>query len=157
MDTKTKPELAPPRIEEKPALLLAGLGGPFNTADAAAIPAMWQRFAPYIGHIPGQSGFDAYGVVQGDKEGMEYYCAVAVDNVANCPPELRQLAVPAHRYAVFRHSGHVSTIRDTWVAIMDHWLPNSGYHAAEAPFIEHYGADFNPHTGNGGVGLWVPI
>ena len=157
MDTKTKAALAAPRIDNKPAMQFVGLGGPIKDGDTSGIPAMWQRFAPYIGHIPGQSGADAYGVVQGGDDTMQYLCAVAVDSVASCPPELRPVQVPAHRYAVFRHEGHVSTVRDSWVAIMDDWLPKSGYHAARAPFIEHYGAHFNPQTGNGGVGLWIPI
>jgi hypothetical protein len=43
------------------------------------------------------------------------------------------------RYAMFRQRSHISTIRSTWNAIWNNWLPESGYEAVDAPDFECYG------------------
>jgi len=54
--------LAPPRFENGKPLLVAGLGERYTCETSAGIPALWQRFQPHIGNIPGQVGGTAYGV-----------------------------------------------------------------------------------------------
>jgi hypothetical protein len=34
-------------------VLIAGLGQRYNDETSVGIPALWQRFDPHIGHIPG--------------------------------------------------------------------------------------------------------
>src|SRR5262249_7833790 len=52
-----------PRIARLGPLLLAGLAARFSMTDLAGIPALWQRFQPHIGHVPGQrSARVTYGV-----------------------------------------------------------------------------------------------
>ena len=74
MDGSLLQDLAPPRIVQGRALLLAGLSAHYSHEGSAGIPAQWQRFAPWIGHIPGETGPPvSYGVVcnaddQGDFE-----------------------------------------------------------------------------------------
>src|SRR5579871_2611057 len=46
--------LAPPRIEQRGLLLIAGLGGRYSVDTPQNIPALWQRFQPHLGHVPGQ-------------------------------------------------------------------------------------------------------
>lgn len=65
--------------------------------------------------------------------------------------------MPAHRYAVFTHREHVSTIRRTHNTIWNDWLPESGFEAADAPSFERYGEEFDGATGFGGVEIWLPI
>ena len=46
--------LAPPRIEQGRLLLIAGLGGKYSLDTHQNIPALWQRFQPHLGNVPGQ-------------------------------------------------------------------------------------------------------
>ncbi|HEY4783489.1 MAG TPA: hypothetical protein VIH54_16855, partial [Chthoniobacterales bacterium] len=54
-------ELKTPRFEDGKLLLIAGLRERL-TDDTENIPALWQRFVPYIGNVPRQVGHIAYGV-----------------------------------------------------------------------------------------------
>jgi AraC family transcriptional regulator len=152
-------ELAEPRFENRAAFLVAGLSVRYDYESCGAgIPAQWQHFGPYIGNVPGQVGAIAYGVrYNSDDSGLDYLCGVEVGEFAQLPPELSRVRVPANRYAVFTHGGHISAIRSTWHTIWNKWLPRSGHHLADAPDFERYGADFDPRTGRGAVEIWVPL
>ncbi len=63
MDETLLATLEPPRFENLKTLLIAGLSERYTAETCANIPAQWQRFAPHIGHIPGQVGRTAYGVI----------------------------------------------------------------------------------------------
>lgn len=159
MNPSTKVTLEEPIIETVGELTLAGMRQRFGASERGGIPALWQRFAPHIGHVPGQVGFTAYGVVfDTDTSGaMEYLCGVEVANGARLPAELSAMTVPAHRYLLFKHRGHISEISATWMAVMSEWLPASSYVADEAPFIERYTERFDPRTGRGEVDILVPV
>jgi AraC family transcriptional regulator len=58
---------------------------------------------------------------------------------------------------VFKHSGHISTIRSTWNAVWNQWFPQSGYEALDAPDFERYGEEFDPDSGDGGLEIWIPV
>lgn len=151
--------LAPPRIEAGKTLLIAGLSERYTYATSAAIPSQWQRFHPYIGHVPGQVGQVAYGVFYNTDDGgnMDYMTGIEVRDFSDLPKEFARLRVPEHLYAVFQHHGHVSAIRGTMNAIWNHWLPQSGYEAADAPGLERYDKNFSPETGLGGFEIWIPV
>lgn len=156
-------ELEAPRIENGKALLIAGLRNRYITENMAKIPAQWQRFAPYIGRVPGQVGHVAYGLCflpQG-APGLEYLSGVEVSTCSGVPAEFSCVSIPAQRYAVFLHREHVSKLRET-CDLIDKWLPGSGHESlcavAGAPnLFERYTEMFNPQTGMGGVEVWVPI
>jgi AraC family transcriptional regulator len=158
-DTPRK-DLAPPRYENLKTLLIAGPVEHYNChTSAAGIPAQWQRLAPYLGHIPNQVGSVAYGVVYNtDEEGsMDYLCGAEVTDFSNLPPPFGSIRIAARRYAVFKHQEHISSIRATWAAIWNQWLPESGHTVADAPVLERYDEKFDPRSGNGGVDLLVPL
>lgn len=152
-------DIPEPRFETRNAFLVAGLSARYDYETCGGgIPAQWQRFAPYIGNVPGQVGTDAYGVrYNSDDSGLDYACGVEVRDFAQLPSDLSRVRVPANRYAVFTHSGHVSTIRSTWFAIWNKWLPKSGHHLADAPDFERYDSRFDARTGAGEVEIWVPL
>jgi AraC family transcriptional regulator len=152
-------ELAEPRFETRKAFLVAGLSARYDYESCGGgIPAQWQRFAPYLGSVPGQVGSDAYGVrYNSDDNGLDYLCGVEVGEFSQLPPELSRVRVPANRYAVFTHYGHISAIRSTWSTIWSKWLPKSGHQIADAPDFERYDQRFDPRSGNGEVELWVPL
>jgi AraC family transcriptional regulator len=152
-------DLAEPRFETCKAFLVAGLSVRYDYETCGAgIPAQWQRFAPYIGNVPGQVGSDAYGVrYNSDDGGLDYLCGVEVGEFSKLPPELSRVRVPANRYAVFTHLGHIAAIRSTWATIWNKWLPKSGHQLADAPDFERYDSRFDARTGNGEVEIWVPL
>jgi AraC family transcriptional regulator len=161
IDTEERPvHLESPRFENRNAFLVAGLVERYRMPGIEGIPAQWQRFAPHIGKVPGQVGWTSYGVCFNfhGAGNMDYMCGVEVSEVSNdaaLPAGLTQLLVEAERYAVFTHRDHISKIGGTWDAILNPWLPTSGYTAAQAPQFETYGPDFDPRTGT--VEIWIPI
>ena len=159
MNEELNPNLPPPRFVDGETLLIAGLSERYDDQTIAGVPAQWQRFTPHLGHIPGQVGQATYGVVcNSDGEGnIDYISGVEVADFADLPAEFGRIRIPAHRYAVFTHTGHISTIRQTWKTVWSKWLPESGHQAADAPDFERYGETFDPRTGSGGFEIWLPI
>jgi AraC family transcriptional regulator len=159
MNQSVLKELAEPRFETRKAFLVAGLSARYDYESCGGgIPAQWQRFTPYLGSVPGQVGSDAYGVrYNSDDNGLDYLCGVEVGEFSQLPPEFSRVRVPANRYAVFTHYGHISAIRSTWSTIWSKWLPKSGHQIADAPDFERYDQRFDPRSGNGEVEIWVPL
>ncbi|BCG89121.1 AraC family transcriptional regulator [Mesorhizobium sp. 113-3-9] len=159
MDQSFLSALEPSRFETSRPLLIAGLGERYTCETSAAIPMQWQRFGPYIGNIPGETGDVAYGVcANGDDAGnFDYVAGVEVTDFSDLPRELSRVRIPAQKYAVFAHREHISTIRRTVNTIWNKWLPASGHEIADAPEFERYGPEFDPRSGNGGLEIWVPI
>lgn len=159
MDETLLTNLEPPRFENGKPLLIAGIGERYSNQTCVQIPAQWQRFGPHIGHIPGQVGRAAYGVVcnSDDAGNIEYISGVEVSDFSRLPADWSRLRIPEQRYAVFFHGGHVSTIRRTWATIFAKWLPESGLEAAGGPEFERYDQRFDPVSGNGGFEIWIPV
>jgi AraC family transcriptional regulator len=159
MQPTTTYPLAEPRFELGEELLIAGLGERFSVDKSQGISSLWQRFVPYIGKVPGQQGWETFGLCHSpDEDGsFEYIAGVRVSRVDELPPGFTHQRLPARRYAVFRHTGHISSIHETFAAIFQRWLPASGMLAADAPEFERYSADFDPMAGKGRVDIWVPL
>ena len=153
------PTLEPPRFEQGKPMLIAGISARYNGERRGGIPSQWQRFMPYFEHFPDRLNEDAYGVMYNtdDAGNMEYLCGVQVRNFGRTPPELTTLRIPPQRYAIFKHRDHISTISGTFTAIWTRWLPESGHEVADAPTLEVYGREFDPHSGHGGLDVWLPI
>lgn len=159
MDQSLLTNLEPPRFETSRPFLIAGLGERYSCETSAAIPMQWQRFGPYIGNIPGETGDVAYGVcVNGDDAGnFDYIAGVEVSDFSDLPRDFYRVRVPAQKYAVFAHREHISTIRRTVNTIWNKWLPASGHEIADAPEFERYGPEFDPRSGKGGLEIWIPV
>ena len=160
MDSTPTTNLQPPRFETAKAFLVAGVGERYNHgASGAGIPNQWQHFHQKAGEIPDQVGKVAYGVCcNGDDSGnFDYIAGVEVSDFSDLPREFSRVRIPEQRYAVFTHKEHISTIRRTFAAIWNHWLPASKMCVADAPNFERYEETFDPATGNGGLEIWVPV
>src|SRR3954462_2995608 len=59
----------------------------------------------------------------GGTHGFEYITGVEVSDLDKVPAKFRRLTIPAQRYAIFVHNGHVSKIHETMYAIKKEWLP----------------------------------
>lgn len=160
MSTIDKSNLPSPRIETLDAFIIAGLGADFEAGKAAGIPALWQKFNEYFGHIPGQTGKTAFGLctMLPGREGFRYVAGVRVPRSDDLPAELETIRVPAQSWAIFPHQGHVNGIPATVDAAFRTWLPASGRQAGAFPdVLEFYGEDFDPETGLGRVEIWLPL
>ena len=159
LDERLIANLEPPRFENGRTLFIAGLSQRYNSETSANIPAQWQHFGPHLGHIPGQVGHVAYGVLcnSDDAGNTEYISGVEVSDFARVPKEFARLRIPEQKYAVFSHRDHISTIRQVWFTIFNKWLPESGYQIAGGPEFERYGEEFDPVTGTGGFEVWIPV
>lgn len=159
MDQASTSTLAPPRIVSTPALLIFGINERYHCDSKAGIPSQWDRFLPHLGHIPGQIGDVTYGVIHnGDDAGnFEYLCGVQVQEFPSFPAEFGRLRIPPQTYAVFTHREHISSIAESCNRIWDEALPASGYEAADGPFFERYGEEFDGRTGLGGLEIWIPV
>lgn len=161
MDAMLFVDLAPPRIVDRPPLLLAGLAERHPCDKPEEVPAHWQRFGPFIQHIPHGVGMAAYGVLMdlfhgGDS--LQYLAAIEVSSVTGLHSELTAWRLPAQRFAVFQHDGHVSRMRPTIHTIFNREIERFGIETADIPsFIEYYGPGFDPMAGEGDVEVWVPV
>ncbi|MGD9646230.1 MAG: GyrI-like domain-containing protein [Pirellulales bacterium] len=151
--------LRSPRFEARQAMTIAGLLVRYNNQTRMNIPAQWERFVPHLGKVPGQVGTTSYGVCLNfdDKCEFDYLTGVEVDGSATPSGDLTVMHLPAARYAVIAHNGHVSAIGQTIDAIWSKWLPASGLQAAATPSFERYDERFDPRTGLGGIEIWVAI
>lgn len=161
MDPVEKTKLAPPKIEDRPALRLAGLNQHYTGATMAGIPDQWTRFHPFIQAMVGNASGDSFAVVgrmSEDVDGFDYFASIPIKSGVELLAGLTEMTLPAARYARFRHEGHISQIRATCAAIFD-WLAASGQEAENTwfSFLEYYGPDFNPQTGLGTVEIWVVL
>jgi len=155
----------PPRVAVTPPLCIAGLRDRYTAATRDTIPALWHRFAPYIGRVPGQIGQVAFGAslaTADGAEGFDYLAGVEVVDGADLPSGLVQVPVPERACLVFVHQGHVSMLRQSLDAIWDDLLPGSGHKLAkvgpgEPGLMERYDDRFDPQTGNGDIEIWLPV
>ncbi|MDZ5435428.1 GyrI-like domain-containing protein [Pseudomonas fluorescens] len=159
MDEQTRVEPAEPRFEHGHFLLIAGLGGRFTQQTTRDIPALWEKFIPHLGNIPGQKGEVTYGICcNPDGEGgFEYIAGVEISKLDDLPETYRWVEVQPQQYAVFEHRGKLDSLPQTFQYIWKTWLPQSGHQAADAPEYERYSEDFNPSRGTGKLEIWLPI
>jgi AraC family transcriptional regulator len=159
MDQTPLETLEPPRFINGKPLLLTGLSERYTAETSARIPAQWQRFLQNFGHVPGQIGKVAYGVLhnEDDEGNVDYLTGVEVPDFSRVPPEFAKLRIPEQRYVVFEHPGHISNIRRTWHTIWTSWIPRSGHEPADGPRFERYGEKFDGQKGEGDIEIWIPI
>ena len=148
-----------PELRTKEAMTFVGLFDRFALDTTHGIPALWRRFMTSYAEIEGRVDPIPVGVIGpiGEDGCFNYGCAVQVDAPATPAMPITVLNVPAQRYALFPHTGHVSTIRSTYDAIWNRVLPESGWTTPEQPGLERHHPTFNPLTGEGGITIWIPV
>ena len=146
-----------PHHRQGKAMLLVGVRQSHDIRMLATeIPKQWAAFKRQFDGF--RSSQFTYGVVCGVEGGrMEYMCALEVDSFDDAPNGSGRIIVPAQKYAVFTHSGHISDIGTSWHIIMDTLVPRFGLTDAHTPSFERYGKRYNPATGKGIVEIWFPI
>jgi AraC family transcriptional regulator len=151
--------LDPPRVVNQPLMRVVGLAERCSFDATITIAAQWQRFMACYDAIPHKRDHIPIGVNYGaDEDGQFLYmCGAEVHRFGERSRELLHLEIGARDYAVFEHSGHVSTIFDTYRSIWNEAMPAIGRAVADAPVIERHNPAFDPRTGEGGLTLWIPL
>lgn len=162
MDSAEKKTLAPPVVEERPALRIAGMGSYFTFKTMDTIPHLWQRFGPFIPELEYDGPAPAFGVtgaMPDGSDGFDYFAAGPMAKGAELLPGLTEMTIPAGTYARFTHEGHISTIRATCGAVYETGIPSLGREPDTTwfSFVEYYGPDFEPSTGTGTVEIWLKL
>jgi len=156
---QTAIDLKPARLAVHEPIVVAGLTERYSPLTKERIPALWQRFVPHLGSIPGQLGTETYGVCYGYRAdgSFEYRCGVQIAEAVALAAELIAIEIPHANYAVFAHTGHISTIGATWQAIFQQWLPASGCTLEGEPNFELYTDQYDPPSGTGLVEIWIQL
>lgn len=150
--------LDPPQLIDRSPLLVGGLCERYTMGHTDAIPAQWERFARYIGRIPGGIDGPAYGVCFNfENNEFDYLCGIEVASIESLPREFSHVRIPAHRYAIFTIDENIATIKRAIYTIWNHALPASGHRPANAPTVECYRENYDPPTGDGGYEIWVAV
>lgn len=148
-----------PVFKSGPAMTIAGFKQHYTAETRIGIPQQWEKFVPTAPSIPTLKGMSFYGVCWNTNPNCEfdYLTGVEVSDASKLPSQFKSVDLPACRYAVFAHTGHVSAIPKTIDTIWSKWVPNCGLKTAKSPCFERYTSDFNPGTGMGGMEIWVPL
>jgi predicted transcriptional regulator YdeE len=164
MKTAQRVENATFRVEQRPALRLAGLSRRYPATPEAMMELgkQWMDFAHGSGGALLAAGPVMYGVHVGlfDKPEDEYFSGVEIGGSEKIPSGLAELRIPPLSYAVVEHAGLVSEISRTTSNFLASTLPASSYRLAAArplDLIERYGQKFDPAKGSGDIELWIPV
>ena len=149
-------DVAKPDMREREAFCVVGLSTQCTFENTSAIPRLWQSFNAVEGDVVAAVDGAAYGVCcDADESGQfRYVAGVAATGKTE---GMDYMDIPAGRYAVFTHSGHISDLPKTFYTIWNKCLPDLGLEPAKAPDFERYDNRFNPETGRGTVEVWIPV
>lgn len=144
-----------PRLIDCTRFQVAGIGMRHTRNSGGAIPGQWaqlNREWPTPAPV-------SFGVCcnSDDDGGFDYIAALPVNALPSVPAHWQRVDVPARRYLVAWHGGHISTIRSTWFWLLDQYLPANHLNLANAPDLERYDTRFDEHSGHGGVEIWLPV
>ncbi len=148
-----------PEIENISSFVIHGLQGRFDAQSRAKIPSLWKTLTQSLEHRDAAFGTVSYGASMNyDETGaFDYLCGLAEPVRTYAFTNSKSARIPSGLYAKFLHTGHISSIRESWNAIYNKWLPHSDYTVANSPEFECYSEDFNPITGTGNVSIHLPV
>ncbi len=114
-----------------------------TTSFSNEIPALWQRFMPFMDTITSITPGVSYGLMgEHHTDGtFTYMAALAVDAETVVDHTLATWHVPAQRYAVF--AAQLDTLGETFGKIHGELMPASGLQYGQGPSFEHYGPEFD--------------
>lgn len=156
---ETRDIVQPARIIEQPAMRLAGIRRRFTYAQMPEIPALWGEFDQHIGSVNDATSPICYGVITEalGEDVFDYAAATDLTSGRAVPPELTEILLPPHRYAVFPHEGTLPTLCQTIDAAMS-WAKENGHlPPKEAVILERYGETFDPVAGQGDLEIWLSL
>lgn len=145
-----------PDMRDREAFRVVGLSVNCSFEDTSGIPGIWQSFNARVDEVDDAKTGAAYGVCcDADETGRFLYLAGV--EARGKTAGMDHFDVPAGRYAVFEHRGHVSDLPKTVYTIWNKSLPDLGFEPAKAPDFERYDNRFDPESGRGTVEIWIPV
>lgn len=158
MNNEMLVDVVPPRIVENPAFRVVGISAQCSFENTSAIPTLWQNFNAREDEVASAAGA-AYGVCcDADGTGtFRYVAGMEADQDLSIPKGMSDVHVPAGRYAVFEHQGHVSGLPKTVYSIWNKALSDNDLSPRFAPDFEVYDKRFDVQTGRGLVEIWIPV
>lgn len=151
-------DLAAPKFRERAAFRVIGLSTRCTFETNAVIPRLWVDFNSHCSEVPSPVGNAAFGVCcDMEADGHFRYVAGLESASTRVPEGLDFVDIPASRYAVFQHVGHLSGFNKTVYTIWNKALPDAGLEPAKTPDFELYDERFHAKTGDGIVEIWIPI
>ncbi len=148
-----------PEIKTQDAFRVIGLSAKCSFGNNSPIPPLWQALNARVDEFDERAVAAGYGVCcDTDGQGNFRYVAGFV-GIANSPiPKgMDDVIMPAGRYAVFHHKGHIADFPKTVYTVWNKSLPDAGLNPRQAPEFEVYDKRFDIATGRGVVELWIPI
>lgn len=130
------------QIEDRPEIRVAALGhtGPYNTINTA-----FEQLAGIAGPAglfanPGASMIAIYYDDPESVPARQLRSAAGVTIAAGTalPDGLKELTLPAGRWACTLHRGSYSALGDAWQRFLGQWLPQSGHRLAGNECYERY-------------------
>ncbi|MEL6839333.1 MAG: AraC family transcriptional regulator [Pseudomonadota bacterium] len=152
-------DVAAPEIRTRPAFRVIGLDQIATFDDNSALATLWAQFNAREDEVADLIGDCAYGVCcDADGQGtFRYVAGVEAPAGTGVPKDMSDVHLPAGRYAVFTHSGHIADFPKTVYTIWNKALPDAGLEPRQAPEFERYDQRFDVQTGRGEVEVWIPI
>ncbi|MFZ9857236.1 MAG: GyrI-like domain-containing protein [Roseiflexaceae bacterium] len=115
-----------------------------TTSFSDDIPALWQRFMPYMDFILSSTPGITYGFMgemSTANNTFTYMAAMAVADDAVVDSTLDTWQIPAQRYAVFETS--LPQMGTMFERIHGELIPASGLKYGQGPSFEYYGPEFD--------------
>ncbi|WP_370674577.1 GyrI-like domain-containing protein [Pleomorphomonas sp. PLEO] len=151
-------DIGAPEFRERGAFQVTGLSTRCTFETNVVIPRLWQDFDLRSDEVPSPVPDVYYGVCcDMEADGHFRYVAGLESRAAYVPDALDAVNIPASRYAVFQHVGHISAFNKTVYTIWNKALPDAGLKPAKTPDFELYDDRFDPKTGSGTVEIWIPL
>lgn len=153
-------------IDEK---RVVGMGAKFISAlspDAKGqnvVGELWSRYNPRGGEIKNRKSWADLGIVTGlngvkaHPNEMYYLTGAEVSGPGEIPSGMEELVVPAGKYAIFTHKGHITKLGMTMKYIYGSWLPKSGLQLRHAPEIEVYDQRFRHDSEESELDVYIPV
>lgn len=149
-------DVAKPDMRDRDTFRVVGLSAICSFEKIGAIPALWQSFNAREDDVIDAVAGAAYGVCC-DMDAEGHFRYVAGVEARGKTERMDFVDIPASRYAVFTHSGHISDLPKTVYTIWNKSLPDLGLEPAKAPDFELYDKRFDPVAGRGTVEIWIPV
>lgn len=147
------------KIINLPAMTLIGLRYQGKNQNNE-ISELWNVFNQRAAEIA--NGLEnAYGVCRVPPdlpEGeFEYIACMPVSKVEKVPEGMQVVNLPELKCAAYPHSGKLDKLGETYAALYQAWLPQSGLEVVEPGFdMEFYGEEFN-FSDNSVLYIYVPV
>lgn len=155
-----------PKFVERGEELVIGMADSFGEDCHQDISKLWERFNERFHEIKNVKPGYALGLCLASHPGVPikegdsivYSACLPVTKIENIPEGMISNKIPPSKYAVFTHSGPISTIQNTVKYIWGTWVPkHSDIHKKDAPDFELYDERFNVDTLDGEVDIYVAV